>query len=102
MVNECTLFFFVKKEKRASLVFSPSRFSLFFFGAVEFFSPKNSVTKSTLSLSLVKTNKKTHAHTKAQTKEESARAPLAGYTTTTRGSLANARGKESVVAANST
>jgi hypothetical protein len=31
MVNECTLFFFVKKEKRASLVFSPSRFSLYTF-----------------------------------------------------------------------
>ena len=44
----------------------------------------------------------THTQTKPHTKEESARASLAGYTTTTRGSLANARGKESVVAANST
>ena len=100
MVNECTLFFFVKKERRASLVFSPSRFSLFFLGLSNFFLRK--IVSQTLSLSLVKTNKRTHAHTKAQTKEESARAPLAGYATTMRGSLANARGKESVVAANST
>ena len=45
---------------------------------------------------------KKHTQTKPHTKEESARASLAGHTTTTRGSLANARGKESVVAANST
>ena len=68
-----------------------------------FFSPKNTCHKvNSLSRSLVKTIKRTHAHTKAHTKEERARAPLAGYTTTTRGSLTNARGKESVVAANST
>ena len=83
-----------QKEKRASLVFSVFSF---------FFSPKNTCHKvNSLSRSLVKTIKRTHAHTKAQTKEERARAPLAGYTTTTRGSLTNARGKESVVAANST
>ena len=72
----------------------PSDFSFFLL-------PKNTCHNS-LSLSFVKTNKRTHAHTKPHTKEESARASLAGYTTTTRGSLANARGKESVVAANST
>ena len=54
---------------------------------------------NSLSLSLVQ---KTHTQTKPHTKEERARASLAGHTTTTRGSLANARGKESVVAANST
>ena len=54
---------------------------------------------NSLSLSLVK---KAHTQTKPHTKEERARASLAGHTTTTRGSLANARGKESVVAANST
>ena len=95
------IFFCEEGEKSFFGFLAFSVFSVFF-GAVEFFSPKNSVTKSTLSLSLVKTNKRTHAHTKAQTKEESARAPLAGYATTMRGSLANARGKESVVAANST
>jgi len=46
--------------------------------------------------------KKAHTQKKPHTKEERARASLAGHTTTTRGSLANARGKESVVAANST
>ena len=62
-----------------------------------FFAPRKQV--NSLSLSLVK---KAHTQTKPHTKEERARASLAGHTTTTRGSLANARGKESVVAANST
>lgn len=94
------IFFCEEGEKSFFGFLAFSVFSVFFLGLSNFFLRK--IVSQTLSLSLVKTNKRTHAHTKAQTKEESARAPLAGYATTMRGSLANARGKESVVAANST
>ena len=71
-----------------------------FFFFLEFFLSLASKTKSTLFLSLSLKNTRTHKTT--HKRRERARASLAGYTTTTRGSLANARGKESVVAANST